>query len=118
MSFLVIAGQSIPVAEGGAAERTERIGTQQSAFAGNLLSSIRAEKRVWPVTTGFLLQSEYDDLRASLALGAHVVCAGDMIGAAPVTCAAVEIGDGAYVTVTSSDGLGFMRTLAFTLREV
>jgi len=116
MSFLVIAGQTVPVMEGQTAERVERFGQESPAFAGNLRSSIRVEKRRWSVTSGLLTQAELATLKAAVALGAHVTCSGDAMGGS-VTCA-VEVGDAGFVTVATDDGLNFMRSVALTLREV
>lgn len=81
MAFLLIDGIEVEVlADGGAAEREPiRIGESTRAFAGNLRSSVRAEKRsfVFPV----LPQPPADlaSLRAAIALGRHVSIAGDAI---------------------------------------
>ena len=117
MSFLVIAGQTIEVMEGQAAEGRERIGVQQRAFAGNLRTAIRVEKRNWGLTTALLLQADYETLVAATALGAHVACSGDALGGDTITCS-VELGDAAYVSVGTTDGNNFMRSVPLTLREV
>jgi hypothetical protein len=116
MSFLVIAGQTVPVMEGQATERIEAREAEHRAFAGNLRTAVQWEKRQWQFTTGLLTQAEQAALRAAVALGAHVACSGDALGGA-VTCR-VSVGDSGFVSVATTDGLGFMRAVQLVLREV
>ena len=115
--FLVIAGQTVPVAEGQAVRRVERAGVSDRAWNdGTLVTDYLWEKDAWQVTTGFLTDAEAATLRAAVALGAHVTCSGNALGGS-VLCQ-VEIGDGAYINVVSDDGKGFLWALALTIREV
>lgn len=116
MPALVIAGITVPVLDGGASEQVVRIGTQQRAYAGNLLTAIRAEKREWAIASTLVTQAEANTLRAAVALGAHVACSGDMLGGA-VTCS-VEVREIPFTGAATTDGTGFLRTLSLTLREV
>lgn len=115
-AFLVIAAITVPVTEGQAVVHVEPIGTSVRTFTGVRRSTVRAEKRVWQVTTGLMLDSAATALKAAIAFAAHVTCSGNMLGGS-VICE-VETGDDNYVNVNSSDGLGFMRSIALTLYEV
>ena len=116
MSFLVIAGTTVKVARTSAAETIERIGTSSRAYAGNLRSTVRSEKRTWKVTTTPMIAADAATLRAAIALAAQVTCTGNMLGGS-VTCE-VEMTDGPYVGGNPADGNGFRRALLLTLREV
>lgn len=116
MSFVVVAALVVPVMEGQAVERVVRIGSSNRAYAGNLRSTVRAEKREWQITTGLLTITEANTLKAAVALAAQVACSGDALGGS-VTCE-VEVGDGAYINTTTVDGTGVLRSLVLTLREV
>lgn len=119
MAILIIAGITVPVAEDGATKKApETIGTSNRTFAGNLRSTKRVEKKGWTVRTTVLLTSEAEAIEAAVALGAQVVCTGDILGAASGLTCEVEIGDGPMPNGLSSDGKGFFRVLNLTLREV
>lgn len=114
MPFLVIAGITVPAVS--ASDEVVRIGTSGRAYAGNLRSFIRAEKREWKVETGLLTNAEATALKAAVALGAQVTCSGDALGGS-VTCE-VEIGQGGYISTAAADGTGVLRSLSLTIREV
>jgi hypothetical protein len=116
MAFLVVASIVVPVMEDTAVERIVRIGSSNRAFAGGLRSTVRAEKREWTVSTGLLTNTETTTLKAAVDLAEQVTCSGDCLGGS-VTCE-VEVGDGAYVSVATTDGTGVMRSLVLTLRQV
>lgn len=116
MAFLIVAGITVKVARNQATETIERIGSSSRAYAGNLRSTVRVEKRVWKVTTAPMIAADCTTLKAAITLAAQVSCSGDMIGST-VTCE-VEITDGPYVAGNPADGLHFRRTLALTLRQV
>lgn len=116
MAFLVVAGITVKVARGQATETIERIGSSSRAYAGNLRSTVRAEKRAWKVTTTPMTAADCATLKAAVTLAAQVSCSGDMIGTT-LTCE-VEISDGPYIAGNPVDGLHFRRTLALTLRQV
>jgi hypothetical protein len=116
-AFLAIAGITVHVARGQASESIERIGSSSRAYAGNLRSRVRAEKRTWKVTTTPMLSADATTLRAAVALAAQVSCSGNALGGT-VTCE-VEVSDSPYVaTGTTADTFNFRRPLALTLREV
>lgn len=113
MPFLVVGGITVPVAVNGAVKKApERIGTSERAFAGNLRTAIRAEKRAWQATTKPLSNTDAASIETAITLGAHVSCSGDLLGAT-VTCQ-VTASDGPY----HATGASFKRVLVLTLREV
>lgn len=117
MSFLVIAGITVPVAEGSFKEaEREKGGSQTRAFAGNLRSTERWNKRVWNLTTALMLDADCSTLKSAVQLGVVVTCSGDALGGS-VSCVAT-IGETDNTSTATTDGKGFMRTLALTLREV
>jgi hypothetical protein len=113
MAFLTIAGVTVPVSISGAAEKQkETVGSDSRAYAGNLRSTVRAEKRNWQFTTKTLSTVDDAALVAAVAGGVFVTCAGDALGVS-VTCR-VTVTDGPYVKVAG----GFRRTRVLQLREV
>jgi hypothetical protein len=77
MPFLVVAGITVPVAEGGASKLPpERVGSSGRAYAGNLRSTVRAEKRGWQARTGLLTNDEAAAIEAAVGLAAQVPCGG------------------------------------------
>ena len=114
MSVLVIAGITVPLARSGITKKApERVGNSSRAFAGNLRSTWRVEKRVWGVTTQWLTDSDAAAIEAAVALGAQVTCSGTLLPAS-LTCE-VEVSDGQYLPL---HGGSYRRTLNLTLREV
>jgi hypothetical protein len=116
MAVLVSAGITVPVIAPGATKDIVRLGTSSRAYAGNLRSSVRAEKREWEVLTSMLTQAEAVTLEAAVASAAQVSCSGDLLGAT-ITCE-VTVGKQQYPPYNGGDGLGFMRQLPLTIREV
>lgn len=114
MPYLVVASITVPVRKGqGGLSQVERIGSSSRAFAGNLRSSYRAEKRVWQFTTELLELTAWDTLYAAVALGAHVTCSGDALRGT-VTCE-VEMSQGSDEVAGPN---GVMRSATLILREV
>jgi hypothetical protein len=113
--FVVIAGITVPIMEGQAAEQPERGGSSDRAFAGNLITDRPWEKKAWQVTTGLLTNAESNALKAVIAFGAHVLVTGIM--ALSVT-AEVTWTSGAYISTSTDDGTGVLRSLVLTIREV
>lgn len=113
MPFLTIASVNVPVGVQGAREtEPELIGSDSRAFAGNLRTTVRAEKRGWEVTTTPITEAELTTLRAAIANGAHVSVTGDAIGAT-VTCR-VRLTGASYVAVRGAH----RRVATLVLREV
>ena len=114
MAFLVVGGVTVHVATSGATKKAiERIGSSTRAFAGNLRTTVRAEKRAWQFTTHWLTNTDAAALETAVALGAHVVCSGDALGGS-ITCEGT-LGDGPYLPKA---GATFRRQVVLTLREV
>lgn len=113
MSFLVVGGVTVPVVyPDGAENEVEEIGDMERAFAGNMLSSIRARKNTWPVQTRPLTSSERTALRAALVGTPPIACSGDLLGGS-VNCVAVLQSDN-VVSVAA----GRRYILAFELHEI
>jgi hypothetical protein len=115
-SFLSIAGITVPVLEGQAVERIDWRGESYRAFAGNLRAMVRPDLLAWQVTTGLMTLTEGIALKAAVASGAHVACAG--VGLPGTVTCEVTVGDGAYINTGSADGTGLLRSFVLTLRQV
>lgn len=89
--------------------RMERIGSSNRAFAGNLRSTVRAEKRIWQGTTTIITQANATTVLAAIANAAQITV--NIFGVGDVTCE-VEATDVPY-QVTGSH-----RALEFIIREV
>ena len=117
MSLLLIASIDVPVSAAPPATfAIEQVGTSARAFDGGLRSTVRAEKQTWTVLTGLMLQASVVTLLAAIADAAHVTVSGDLTG---TITAEVTVGSQSpYQSAHGGDGLGFMRQLALTIREV
>src|SRR5579884_3291645 len=115
MAFLTIAGITIPVAvaSGATKKAPETGGADSRAFAGNLRTTVRYEKRNWQFTTTPLLDAAAAAIETACAGGAFVTVAGDAVGGVNVTCR-ITVGDGGYTKVHGT----FRRVLVLTAREV
>ncbi len=114
MAFLIIAGITVHVHSTGASKKAiERIGVSTRAFAGNLRTTVRVEKRAWQVLTKTMTNSDAVTLEAAVANGAHVVCSGDLLGG-NITCE-VTVDGSVYMPKA---GATFRRQLTLSLREV
>jgi hypothetical protein len=114
--FLTVNGQPVTVVSPSAKKDIERIGTSGRAFAGNLRSVVRLEKRNWTVTTSLLLDVDATSLEVAVANGIQMAVTGDLVGGGTVFCEGT-ITDSTYLSVNSSDGKGFMRQLTLQLKE-
>jgi hypothetical protein len=115
--FLTIATIPVLVAECSFKENPlEQNGSASRAYAGNLRSTIRWEKRSWQVTTLPMLTADANTLKAAIALGAVVACAGNALGST-INCI-VTVGDQTEIAAHAGDGLNFMRVLTLNLRQV
>lgn len=56
------------------------IGEQSRAYAGNLRSSIRGQKRVWSAMTGYLDTTDKEALLAAVYGETHITGSGDLLG--------------------------------------
>ena len=115
MAFLTIAGLDIDVREDGATERErEVIGQSRRAFAGNLRTSKRAEKRSYTFSTAPMAQADVNALLAATRLGAHVAVSGAAMAGGAIT-AEVTVTEASYL---ADDDAGFQRVLALAIVEV
>lgn len=115
--FMTIAGIPVLCAEETFKENPrEQGGSLTRAYAGNLRSTVRWEKRSWQVTTLPYLTADATTLKAAIALGAIVACAGNAFGAT-VNCV-VTVGDQTERALHAGDALGFMLAMVLDLREV
>lgn len=113
MAFLIVGGVTIPVAwPDGEDNDIEEIGDRERAFAGNLLSSIRARKNTWSIRTRLLTTTERDAIRAVLEETPPIACSGDMLGGF-VNCAAAIHSD-----VMTTVSAGRRCVLSFDLIEI
>lgn len=74
------------VSRGATREESEAIGEATRAFAGNLRSSVRAEKRRWTVQVYVPTEAEFATLLAATANRAFVTCTGTLLQNASITC--------------------------------
>lgn len=117
MPFLSIAGTAVPVtSDGGAENEPLRIGESTRAFAGNLRSTVRAEKRSWSFKTVPLSFAAAATIKSALANAAQVTVSGDFNNNVAVTCeGTVSV---AYFPASSGvDALMYMCVLTITLTE-
>lgn len=113
MPFLQIDGETYEVERQGARESApERIGEEVRAFAGNLLSTVRAEKRTWEYRVPFLSASDRDSLRTAIANGTVVSVSGEQVGSAVDCVVSVE------EEVPSQEAGAYEYNLRLRIREV
>lgn len=117
-AFLTIGAITVLVADGTFKENPlEQNGSMSRAYAGNLRSTVRWEKRSWQVTTLPMLVASANTLKAAVALGTAVSCAGNALGAT-ISCI-VTLGEQTEVAAQGTgDGLGFMLVLTLNIRQV
>jgi hypothetical protein len=117
MSFLTIAGTDILVADGSFKENAlEQNGSMSRAYAGNLRSTVRWEKRSWQLNTLPMLSAAAATLKSAVALGVVVACSGTAIGST-MNCI-VTIGEQTAIAAHGGDGLNFMLVLSLNIRQV
>lgn len=78
MAGITIAGVALDLQEGGESDPIS-IGEQSRAYAGNLRSSVRGEKRAFSGVTSPTLEATWDSLRAAVAQGAQVTVSGAIL---------------------------------------
>jgi hypothetical protein len=114
MSALIVAGITVPVARTGVVKRApDRIGSASRAYAGNLRTTYRAEKRNWTIPTQLLTDTDALALEAAVALGVAVTCSGAILGGS-ISCE-IEVQDSIYTPLTNGV---FRRTLVLAVREI
>lgn len=62
------------------------IGEVSRAFAGSERNSVRAQKRTWNVTTGYLDTTTEGNVQAAISGAAQIPCSGDLLGNVTTTC--------------------------------
>jgi hypothetical protein len=113
MAFLIVNGQTVPVAVDGASMEQELIGDRARAFDGTMRSTRRATKRRWKVKTTPMTSAEATLLTTSLLNTPPVTCSGDLLGGS-VPC------DPEITSVVFSPAPGGVprRAVEFVLHEV
>jgi len=76
---------SVPCSKGGDVTR-RLVGDETDASAGNLRSSVLAEKRVVAATTAILTAAVKDSILARIALRRQVYCSGELFANVPLLC--------------------------------
>lgn len=112
MPFLTIAGIEVDVVEL-AEDEPILIGDEGRSYDGSLRGDIAAEKRQWQGTGLEVASADYEDLRSAVALGAHVLVAGDALPGSPRTMR-VHLSGGAYIR----EGTGFKIVPRFSMEDV
>jgi hypothetical protein len=114
MAFLIVNGQTVPVAVDGASMEVELIGDRARAFDGTMRSVRRATKRRWKVKTTPMTLAETTQLTTTLTTAAPpIACSGDLLGGT-VSC------DGEITSVVFSPAPSGVprRAVEFILHEV
>lgn len=110
--FVVIDGNPYPVQTTGARKsKGHTVGHKVRAYAGNLLSTVRAEFSEWSMVVGPISQTEYETLEESTRLGAVVDVSGTFQPGVTIS-ASVEI-TSEYV----ADGLDYQRVVNVTIEQ-
>lgn len=94
MAFLTIAGVTVNVhSDSASLEEPIQIGTPRRSFSGMLLSSVKAEKRVWNVETIPLLDATASTLLTAISLYQTVSVTGDMTQNVATNCRVRSLGE-------------------------
>lgn len=81
MAFLVVAGQTVPVAMGTAEATVQEVGDKGRAFDGTQLSTVRDRKDVYRIQTTPMLRTAANTLETALEGTPPLTCSGDLLGA-------------------------------------
>lgn len=111
-AFLCCGPVTIEVSEASEGE-PDRIGKEERAFAGNLLSSQRAAKRNWDFVAPYMTPAELNALLAQAPDGSFRNWTGDAFGNASIRCR-VWYSQIEY----NQDGTAFKRTPHIALKQV
>lgn len=86
MAFVVVDGNTVPVALGGGSLAIHPVGDRHRAFDGTMRDSITDNLRVWTVKSAPMSRSDADSLYSSLtATSQPKTCSGDLLGAS-ISC--------------------------------
>jgi len=123
MSLFTINGTTVPIdnTSGAVKKAPEQGGSDSRAYAGNLRSTRRWQKRVWQITTMPIEDALATTIEGLIALGAVVTCGGTALtgsGGGTILCICAYTDSPAYLNQDTGDGLGFQRQLTITVREV
>jgi hypothetical protein len=117
MAFLTIGAVTVNVASSSARlQEPVQIGAARRSFSGMLLSSVRAEKRVWEVETIPLDDTDAGTLLTAIALYQVVSVTGDLTQNVATNCRVKSLGE----TFVRVDGAGAvsMRAIRLEISEV
>lgn len=113
--MLQIGAETLAIDEDGATqEESIFIGESTRAFAGNLRSVVRAEKRQWSFQTVYITQAQETAVRAIVANKAQVTCVVGLAGSTVTATCEVTITGSRYVR----NGAVADRVLSLRLVEV
>lgn len=93
----------------------EQIGAASRAWAGNMRSTIRTEKRAWEVTTKLLAEATAAGIETLVEKNKFVSCSGDALGGT-ITCM-VTVGE-SELEYVRAEATRYRRRLVLTVREV
>lgn len=114
-NFILIGGTPVPIQHSKARRKQSiQIGESTRAAAGNFVSTVSGEKRIWEFTSGPLTGDEEQFLRDVCALDIEIGVSGDAIGSL-VTCI-VHITESEFISDGTVDG--FLLLMTFTVEEV
>ena len=114
MAFLTIGPTTVEISTQGARlQDVEQIGVGRRSFSGMLLSSVKAEKRVWDVETTPLDDTDAGSLYTAIGLYAVVSVTGDMVQGVATNCRIRSTGE-----TFIPDGLLSLRKISLELSEV
>lgn len=110
MAILVVGGVTVTVAVG-QREPPTVIGDSGRALDGTMLSTVRARKKRWSVTTSPMSQADAATLEAALVATPPVTCSGDLLGAS--TSCHIEVG-----AIDNLEGVSpYLVVISFSLDE-
>ncbi|MEO7103868.1 MAG: hypothetical protein ABI119_11055 [Gemmatimonadaceae bacterium] len=114
MAFITIGGTLVEVQHASASQNASTdIGESARSFSGMFRTGVRAQKRAWQFTLIPMSESVWEALLAGFGIYTPLVCTGDFVNGANVTCV-VQIGNVGFIPSGSS----FVRDAAITLLEV
>jgi hypothetical protein len=114
MAFLTIGAVTVNVHSSSASlSEPVQIGARRRSFSGMLLSSVKAEKRVWLVEAIPMIDATIGSILTAIALYQVVSVVGDLTQGVSTNCRVRSLGE-SFVR----DGLGSRRTVRLEISEV
>ena len=87
MSFLIVAGSTIPVAAGSVSVQTVEVGDRHRSFAGGVNSSVTAVFRTWRFQTVARKTTDAATLYSLFSASSQpLACSGDMLNSTGMNC--------------------------------